>query len=156
MNATIKELRLVFTKFGLSRKKLKTKVDYFRRLKKECEHQIIILENKKIIDLYKKALKSGDAEVIALAEAMRHQKLNIKPDEEKLGYRISGMSDRYRDYMDYLHRESDQKKFAKETKKTLAQVEIMSEILRNLDYIDYVFRYTRYDNCTNGRFWRMS
>lgn len=156
MNAKVTELRTVFSKWGISSRNLRTKEDYLRKLKKECESQIKKLEDKETIRIYKMAYKTGDDEIIALAEAMRHQALGIKPNQEKLGYRLAGISQKYRRSLDRVFCGDDQKKFSKEHKKTIEQVKVLAEVLSNFSIVDYVFDHTHYDNCDNGRYWRMS
>jgi hypothetical protein len=96
-------------------------------------------ENEEILSLRQKCVASGIEYLDLLSEAVLHEKLNILPTTEKLGYCIAS------EYYNF-----DTSKMDKNTK------ELYYSIRRYLDVEDYVFSTTHYDSMSSGSFFRMS
>lgn len=82
-----------------------------------------------------------------IAEAMLHRKFGHKPATKDLGYALA-------DDYSMMHRELGYPfsgcKIQPDVRVTL------NEMLKHFDLIEYVFSKTRYDECSNGFFFRRS
>lgn len=102
------------------------------------EVELELLRQEELTELIKKGKNARSKLIQLYAEALEHHEFQVKPETHRLGYVLA----------------SDHGALFKLMRKD--ELNLYNELKKRLDYTNYVFANTNYDECNNGTFFRRS